>query len=93
MVDDGELGNGSCVRRSGRPASVMMKPRPWWIRRRIELGERCAGELVETWWWREREGMLGSLEFEQRPSAAKAAIRSEKWLLGSGERLGRASGV
>ena len=72
---------------------VKMEPRPWWIRRRTELRERCAGEWVELWWWREREGMLGSLEFEQRPSAAKAAIGREKRLSGSGERLGRASGV
>ena len=93
IVDDGELGKGSCVLHGGRSASVKMEPTPWWIRRRTELRERCAGEWVELWWWREREGMLGSLEFEQRPSTAKATIGSEKRLSGSGERLGRASGV
>ena len=69
---------------------MKMEPRPWWIRQRTELRERCVGEWVELWWWREREGMLGSLEFEQRPSAA---FGSEKRLSGFGERLRRASGV
>ena len=73
VVDDGELGSGSCVRRGGRPASVKMELRPWWIRRRTELREICAGEWVDLWWWREREGMLGSLEFSRSTAAAMAA--------------------